>query len=318
MIYRRLGKSGLKVPAISIGLYHNFGDVNDYQHSKDIVLKAFNRGITHFDLANNYGPPPGSAEKNFGRLMKDELTAHRDQMLISTKAGYQMWDGPYGDGGSRKYLLSSLDQSLKRMNLDYVDIFYSHRYDAETPLEETAYALDSAVRQGKALYIGLSNYSGETTRRMADIFKEMRTPFVVNQPKYSLMERSPENSLFPVLQEKGLGSIVFQPLNQGLLTERYLARIPERSRVTNPAASLTEKDVTHEYLKQVRELKDLADKRGQSVAQLAISWVLRRQEVSSALIGVSNTQQLEENIEAIHMNSFEECEITALKQIFNR
>jgi L-glyceraldehyde 3-phosphate reductase len=299
MPYRRCGRSGLKLPAISLGLWHNFGSVDRHENARAMVLRAFDLGVTHFDLANNYGPVPGSAEETFGRILKRDLAGHRDELVISTKAGYAMWPGPYGDGGSRKYLLSSLDQSLVRMGLDYVDVFYHHRHDPDTPIEESMGALEQAVWQGKALYAAVSNYGPEQTREAARILRESRTPFVLHQPKYSMFERTPEQGLFSVLEEEGIGGIVFSPLAQGLLTDRYLGGIPEDSRAARPTGFLQREQVTDERIGQVRRLNAIARARGQSLAQLALAWVLRQPAVTSALIGASRVEQLEANLAAI-------------------
>ena len=297
--YRRSGRSGLRLPAVSLGLWHNFGSVDPFQNGRAIVLRAFDLGITHFDLANNYGPEPGSAEETFGRILRNDLAGHRDELVISTKAGYRMWPGPYGDEGSRKYLLASLDQSLARMGIPYVDVFYHHRPDPHTPLEETMGALEQAVRSGKALYAGVSNYPPELTRRAAALLREMRVPFVLHQPKYSMLERTPENGLLQVLEEEGIGCIVFSPLAQGLLTDRYLRDIPADSRAANPHGFLREDAVTDARRTQLIALNRIARARGQSLAQLALAWVLRHPAVTSALIGASRVQQLEDNVAAL-------------------
>ncbi len=311
MQYRRCGKSGIKLPEISLGLWHNFGYVDRYDTSRDIVLKAFDRGITHFDLANNYGPPPGSAEENFGRMMQNDLHPYRDEMLISTKAGYLMWPGPYGEWGSKKYLVSSLDQSLKRMKLDYVDIFYSHRPDPETPLEETMAALDLVVRQGKALYAGISNYPADVTHRAADILKEMGTPCIIHQPVYNMFNRWTEDGLMEVLEQDGLGCITFSPLAQGLLTDRYLHGIPADSRVGKQTGFLNE-DRVNQMLPQIIKLNGIAVKRGQSLAQMAIAWLLKDKRVTSVLIGASSVRQLENNLGALENKQFSQEELTAI------
>jgi len=279
--YRRSGRSGLQLPAISLGLWHNFGGIDTLENMRAMLRRAFDLGITHFDLANNYGPPPGSAEENFGRLLAQDFRPYRDELIISSKAGYLMWPGPYGDYGSRKYLLSSLDQSLKRMGLEYVDIFYSHRPDPNTPLEETMSALDQAVRQGKALYVGISNYNPEQTLEASRILKQLGTPCLIHQPSYSIFNRWIENGLLDVLSEEGIGCIVFSPLFQGLLTDRYLKGIPEGSRASKPSGFLKAQNITPERLDQVRKLNDIAQKRGQTLAEMAIAWVLRHPGMTS-------------------------------------
>ncbi len=291
MPYNRCGNSGIKLPLISLGLWHNFGDIDSFTNGRDMILKAFDLGITHFDLANNYGPPTGTAEKNFGNILKTQLRQYRDEMIISTKAGYTMWEGPYGDWGSRKYLVSSLDQSLKRMQLEYVDIFYSHRADPETPLEETMQALHDIVKMGKALYVGLSNYNPEQTRKAVEILEQLGTRCLIHQPKYSMFERTPEKGLFDVLKEKGIGCIPFSPLAQGILTDRYLQGIPEDSRAAR-AFFLKPEQLANEKMEKVYQLKQLAIKRNQSIAQLALSWVLRKKTVTSVLIGASKVEQI--------------------------
>jgi L-glyceraldehyde 3-phosphate reductase len=315
MSYRRCGRSGLKLPAISLGLWHNFGSVDRYENARAMVLRAFDLGVTHFDLANNYGPAPGSAEETFGRILKRDLAAHRDELVISTKAGYRMWPGPYGDGGSRKYLLSSLDQSLARLGLDYVDVFYHHRLDAETPIDESMGALEQAVRQGKALYAAVSNYGPEQTSEAARLLRESRTPFVLHQPKYSMFERRPEEGLFDVLREEGIGCIVFSPLAQGLLTDRYLRGIPDDSRAARPTGFLQVEQVTEERIAQVRRLNEIAAARGQSLAQLALAWVLRQPAVTSALIGASRVEQLEANVAAIDRLALADDELRAIEDV---
>lgn len=314
MKYNRLGRSGLKLPAVSLGLWHNFGDVDSFSNMKELVTKSFDLGITHFDLANNYGPPPGSAEKNFGRIIREELSAYRDELIISTKAGYYMWDGPYGDFGSRKYLLASLDQSLKRLGVDYVDIFYHHRPDPETPIEESMLALDSAVRQGKALYVGISNYNSQQTREAYRILKELKTPFVIHQPSYSILNRWIEtDGLKQCAEEIGIGIIVFSPLAQGMLTNRYLNGIPEDSRAGRGVSPFLTKDrVTEQQLKVIRKLNDIAAQRGQTLAQMALSWVLRDGKVSSVLIGASKVSQIEDNVKCIENTTFTDEELKAI------
>ncbi|NLB79779.1 MAG: L-glyceraldehyde 3-phosphate reductase [Clostridiaceae bacterium] len=317
MKYNRLGKSGLKLSAISLGLWHNFGDVDSMTNMKAIVTKAFDMGITHFDLANNYGPPPGSAEKNFGRILKEELAPYRDELIISTKAGYTMWDGPYGDFGSRKYILASLDQSLQRMGLDYVDIFYHHRPDHETPVEESMLALDSAVRQGKALYVGISNYKSKDTKKAYEILKELKTPFVIHQPRYSILDRwIEEDGLKDYASKIGIGIIAFSPLAQGILTSRYLKGIPKDSRAGRGVSPfLTKSKITDEQLKMIESLNRIAVNRGQSLAQMALSWVLREEGVSSVLVGVSKVSQLEDNVRCIDNTAFTDEELKAIDSI---
>ena len=299
MLYRWCGRSGLRLPALSLGLWHNFGSVDPFDEARAMVCRAFDLGITHFDLANNYGPEPGSAEETFGRILRRDLSAHRDELIISTKAGYRMWPGPYGDGGSRKYLLASLDQSLRRMGLEYVDLFYHHRPDPETPLEESMLALDQAVRQGKALYVGLSSYDPDRTRAAVRILRELRTPLVIHQPKYSMLNRAIEDGLLGVLDELGLGCIVFSPLAQGLLTDRYLSGIPAGSRAGRPHGALRPDAITEERRRQITRLNEIASARGQSLAQLAIAWVLRHETVTSALVGASRVAQVEDSVAAL-------------------
>lgn len=315
MEYRRCGKSGLKLPALSLGLWHNFSDVDVFANFQQIIWKAFDAGITHFDLANNYGPPPGSAEKNFGLILKNDLKAYRDELIISTKAGYDMWPGPYGEWGSRKYLLSSLDQSLKRMKLDYVDIFYSHRPDPETPLEETMGALDQAVRSGKALYAGISNYPAERTAEAAKILKEMGTPCLIHQPKYSMFERWVEGGLLDVLENTGMGCIAFSPLAQGLLTNKYLGGIPSDSRAAKSHGALNSNQITPEVLSRIQALNQLAIDRSQSLAQMAIAWLLRDQRVTSVLIGASCVLQLDDNLQALKNTRFSAEELVIIETI---
>jgi L-glyceraldehyde 3-phosphate reductase len=318
MTYRRSGRSGLKLPAVSLGLWHNFGGVDTLENMRAMLRRAFDLGITHLDLANNYGPPPGSAEENFGRILAQDLRPYRDELIISTKAGYWMYPGPYGEWGSRKYLLASLDASLKRMGLDYVDIFYHHRPDPDTPLEETMSALDQAVRQGKALYIALSNYNPEQTREASRILKQLGTPCLIHQPSYSIFNRWIENGLLDVLSEEGIGCIVFSPLAQGLLTNRYLQGIPDGSRASKPSGFLKPHNITDERLDQVRKLNDIAQNRGQTLAQMAIAWVLRHQGMTSALIGASSVQQLEDNVAALDNLNFSAEEIRMIDQIAPR
>lgn len=292
MIYRRCGRSGLKLPAISLGLWHNFGDETLLETSRQMLRRAFDLGITHFDLANNYGPPPGSAERNFGRLLQEDLLPWRDELIVSTKAGYTMWDGPYGDWGSRKYLIASLDQSLKRTGLEYVDIFYHHRPDPDTPLAETMRALDHVVRQGKALYVGLSNYPAERAREAFAILNDLGTPYLIHQPKYSMFERAPEAELLALLAEQGVGCIAFSPLAGGQLTDRYLHGIPADSRAASGSRFLSPEQITEEKLGKIRRLNALAQRRGQKLSQMALAWVLRDDSVTSVLIGASKTSQL--------------------------
>jgi L-glyceraldehyde 3-phosphate reductase len=311
MQYRRVGRSGLLLPAISLGLWQNFGGDRPFETQRAIVRRAFDLGVTHFDLANNYGPPYGSAEENFGRILATDLRGYRDELVISTKAGYDMWPGPYGDRGSRKYLLASLDQSLARMGLPYVDIFYSHRADPDTPLEETMGALDTAVRQGKALYAGISSYSPERTRRAAEILRGLGTPLLIHQPSYSMFNRWVEDGLLDVLDELGGGCIVFSPLAQGLLTDRYLGGVPEGSRASRPG-SLDRDQLGEETLAKVRALHQLAGRRGQSLAQLAIAWTLRDPRVTSALLGASSVAQLEDNVAALERLDFDADELAEI------
>lgn len=309
MEYRRCGRSGLKLPAISFGLWHNFGDETQVEVSRQLLRHAFDLGITHFDLANNYGPPPGSAESNFGRILKEDFLPYRDELIISSKAGYTMWDGPYGDWGSRKYLVASLDQSLKRMGLEYVDIFYHHRPDPETPLEETMRALDHLVRQGKALYVGLSNYPLELARQAIAILNDLGTPCLIHQPKYSMFERWVEEGLLAMLQAEGVGSIAFSPLAGGQLTNRYLNGIPPDSRAASNSRFLQPEQLTAERLEKVRQLDALAGRRGQKLSQMALAWVLREDKVTSVLIGASKTAQLDDAVGMLSNRQFsaEEC-----------
>jgi L-glyceraldehyde 3-phosphate reductase len=314
-LHRRCGRSGLKLPALSLGLWHNFGAVSDFANARELILRSFDLGITHFDLANNYGPPPGSAEEMFGRILHTDLAAHRDELLISTKAGYLMWPGPYGDWGSRKYLLSSLDQSLRRLRLDYVDIFYSHRPDPATPLEETMGALAQAVRSGKALYAGLSNYNSEQTAAAASLLRELGAPCLIHQPRYHLFERTLERGLAQVLINEGIGGIAFCPLAQGVLTNRYLGGIPADSRVARDGHFLKAEHLAPDKLARVRELDALARARGQSLAQMSLAWVLRHPAITSALIGASKVAQIEENLGALHQLEFSNAELAAIERI---
>jgi L-glyceraldehyde 3-phosphate reductase len=315
MRYNRCGQSGLKLPAISLGLWHNFGGVDTFENARAMVRRAFDLGITHFDLANNYGPPPGSAEETFGRILKEDLVGYRDELIISTKAGWGMWPGPYGDFGSRKYLIASLDQSLKRMGLEYVDIFYHHRPDPETPLEETMGALDQIVRQGKALYAGISSYPPEQTRHAAAILYELGTPCLIHQPSYNMFNRWIEDGLLDALEEEGIGCIVFSPLAQGLLTNKYLDGIPEGSRAAKPHGFLRPEHVTEDVLAKVRKLNEIALARGQTMAQMALAWVLRSGTVTSALVGASRVRQIEDSVGALDNLDFSEQELAAIETI---
>ena len=315
MLYRRCGVSGLRLPAISLGLWHNFGGVDLFENMRAMLCRAFDLGITHFDLANNYGPPPGSAEDNFGRALRADLGRWRDELIISTKAGYEMWPGPYGEWGSRKYLLASLDQSLRRMSLDYVDIFYSHRPDPDTPIAETMSALDSAVRAGKALYAGISNYNPEQTAQAAAVLRQLGTPCLIHQMKYSMFVRTPENGLFERLAREGIGGIAFSPLAQGLLTDRYLAGIPAGSRASKPGTFLKKEDVNEARLQQVRALRQIAARRGQSLAQMALSWVLRQSAMTSALVGASRVEQVEQCVSALSKLDFGADELQQIDSI---
>ena len=315
MQYRRCGKSGLKLSALSLGLWHNFGHVDQLENSRDILKLAFDSGITHFDLANNYGPPPGSAEENFGTILKKDFSSYRDELVISSKAGYTMWDGPYGDWGSKKYLVSSLDQSLKRMGLDYVDIFYHHRPDPETPLEETMATLDLMVRQGKALYVGISNYGATEAAEAIAMLKDLGTPCLIHQPKYSMYERWVEDGLLEVLGTEGVGCIPFSPLAQGLLTNKYLHGIPEDSRAAKPTGFLKEAQITPEVLKQLNELNVMALERGQSLAQMALSWILRDERITSVLVGASKPSQLADSLKCLDRLDFEEQELQRIDKI---
>ncbi|WP_100406088.1 L-glyceraldehyde 3-phosphate reductase [Bacillus solitudinis] len=314
MKYNRCGNSGLLLPSLSLGLWHNFGGVDPYENGRSMLRRAFDLGITHFDLANNYGPPPGSAEEMFGKILKTDFAPYRDEMIISSKAGYKMWEGPYGDWGSKKYLVSSLDQSLKRMNLDYVDIFYSHRPDPNTPMEETMAALDLVVRQGKALYVGISSYSAEQTEEAVRILNELGTPLLIHQPNYSMFNRWIEDGLQDVLTENGVGSIAFCPLAQGLLTNKYLSGIPNDSRAANANSFLKKEQVTDEVVSKVQSLNEIAKKRDQSLVQMALAWVLRG-EVTTALIGASKVSQIEENVQALDNLDFSVEELTEIDKI---
>ncbi len=315
MQYRRCGRSGILLPLISLGLWHSFGDVNDLKVSRDLIQTAFDNGITHFDLANNYGPPYGSAERNFGKIFKEDLTPYRDELLISTKAGWDMWPGPYGNFGSRKYLIASLDQSLKRMGLEYVDIFYHHRPDPDTPLEETMGALDQIVRQGKALYVGISQYSAEDTKKASSLLKEMGTPFLIHQPRYNMMDRWVEDGLLDTLEEEGIGSIVFSPLEQGILTSKYLDGIPEDSRAAIDGGYLKASKITPALVDRIKKLNVIAKNRGQSLAQMSIAWLLKDERVSSVLVGASKVSQLQDNIATIENLEFSENELKNIENI---
>lgn len=315
MRYNRCGRSGLLLPAISLGLWHNFGGVDAFENGRAMVRRAFDLGITHFDLANNYGPPPGSAEENFGLILKKDLATHRDEMVISTKAGYWMWAGPYGEWGSRKYLIASLDQSLKRMGLDYVDIFYSHRPDPDTPLEETMGALDYAVRSGRALYVGISSYNPEQTRLAVRILNQLGTPCLIHQPYYNMFGRWIEDGLLEVLEDEGIGCICFSPLAQGLLTNKYLEGIPEDSRAAREGTFLTPEDITEDGLRKIRQLNELAQQRGQTLAQMALAWVLRHSAMTSALIGASKVKQIEDCVGALNNLAFSTEELKQINTI---
>ena len=316
MTYNRCGKSGLKLPAVSLGLWHNFGDTADYENMKALVFTAFDNGITHFDLANNYGPAPGSAERNFGKILKEELSPYRDELIISTKAGYDMWEGPYGNWGSRKYLLASLDQSLKRLGLDYVDIFYHHRPDPDTPLEETMGALTRAVRSGKALYAGLSNYNGEQLEKAVKILTELKCPFIINQNRYSIFDRTIEqNGLKSTAVRLEKGIIAFSPLAQGMLTNRYLNGIPADSRIMTDGRFLKQSAITPECLEQIRKLNEIAKERGQTLAEMALAWVLKDGVVTSVLIGASKPSQILDNIKAINNTAFSAEELKRIDEI---
>ncbi len=316
MNYNRCGKSGLLLPQISLGLWHNFGSVDNFENAENIAKVAFDKGITHFDLANNYGPIPGSAETNFGKILKNNFQGNlRDEIVISTKAGYGMWSGPYGDWGSRKYLLSSLDQSLKRMSIDYVDVFYSHRFDPETPLEETMGALDYAVRSGKALYAGISNYNAEQTKEATTILKQLGTPCLIHQARYSMFDRWVEVGLLDVLEEKGVGCIAFSPLAQGLLTDKYLQGIPENSRASKPNSFLNPNNITPEKIQKITQLNAIAQNRNQSLAQMALAWLLKDKRVTSVLIGASSVNQLLNNIDSLNHLNFSQEELLAIENI---
>jgi L-glyceraldehyde 3-phosphate reductase len=319
MVYRRCGKSGIQLPILSLGLWHNFGFVDNFQVARKVIHTAFDMGITHFDLANNYGPPFGSAEENFGKIMSLDLKAYRDEILISSKAGYDMWPGPYGEWGSRKYLIASCNQSLKRLGIEYVDIFYSHRFDPVTPLEETMGALDQIVRQGKALYAGISNYNPAQTKEASRILRELGTPCLIHQPRYSMFDRTPENGLLDVLEKEGIGSIVFSPLAQGMLTDKYLTGIPENSRAARPSSPfLTKEHLTAERLDVIKKLNDIALKRKQTLAQMAISWLLKDERITSVLIGASSEEQLHDNIGSLKNLNFSTDELKNIEQILKQ
>jgi L-glyceraldehyde 3-phosphate reductase len=315
MPYPRCGRSGLRLPALSLGLWHNFGGVDDFETARDMLRLAFDRGITHFDLANNYGPPPGSAEETMGRMLAGDFSSHRDELILSTKAGYLMWDGPYGEWGSKKYLVASLDQSLKRMGLDYVDIFYHHRPDPDTPLEETLGTLDLVVRQGKALYVGISNYDAEDTLRAATILRELGTPCLIHQPKYSMFDRWIEHALLDVLEEEGMGCIAFSPLAQGMLTDRYLSGVPDDSRAAKAHGFLQKDQLTPEVLERIRSLNGIARRRGQTLAQMALAWVLRDPRVTSVVVGASRTEQLRDALGCLEGADFDEHELNEIDSI---
>lgn len=317
MKYRRCGKSGLMLPAISFGLWHNFGNEDSFENGRTLIRRAFDLGITHFDLANNYGPPAGSAEENFGKILKQDFENYRDEMIISTKAGHLMWSGPYGDWGSKKHLTASLDQSLKRMGLDYVDIFYHHRPDPNTPLEETIRTLDLLVKQGKALYVGISKYSAEQTKQAIDMFKSLGTPFVIHQTPYSMFDRKAEKELLDLLEQEGIGTIVFKPLYQGVLTDKYLNGIPKNSRAAGNSIFLKKEDITEDKIEKVKKLNEIAKERNQTLAQMALAWVLRRNVVTSALIGASRVEQIEDNIGAIKNLEFSKEELDSIEKIIS-
>ncbi len=315
MQYRHCGKSGLKLPVLSLGLWHNFGHVTLYDNAREMIRKAFDLGITHFDLANNYGPPAGSAEENLGKILKNDFSSYRDELIISSKAGFDMWEGPYGRGGSRKYLISSLDQSLKRLGLDYVDIFYHHVPDEDTPVEESMLALDAIVRQGKALYVGISNYNAVQAKEAIGILNELKTPCIIHQPSYSMFNRWIEDGLLKVLEEEGKGCIVYSPLSQGLLTNRYLNGIPKDSRAGGQSVFLNQEQINEEVVSKIRQLNQIAVDRGQSLAQMALSWVLRHSQVTSAIVGASRVSQIEDSVKAVHHLNFSEDELIRIEEI---
>ena len=318
MSYRRCGKSGLLLPEISLGLWHNFGLVDDFENGKEILHTAFDNGITHFDLANNYGPPPGSAETNFGKILKQSFLSYRDELIISTKAGYQMWPGPYGEWGSKKYLTARLDQSLKRMSLEYVDIFYSHRPDPNTPLEETMATLDVMVKQGKALYVGISSYNAEDTLKASKILKQLGTPCLIHQPRYNMLDRWVENRLMTILEDEGIGCIAFSPLEQGILTSKYLEGIPENSRAAKSTGYLKTEQVTKEKIEKAKQLNQIAQNRNQSLAQMAVAWLLKDKRVTSVLVGVSSKQQLLDNLGALKNKNFSTSELETIEAILRQ
>lgn len=319
MEYRRCGNSGVKLPVISLGLWHNFGHIDDFENCRSILRLAFDKGITHFDLANNYGPPPGSAEENFGKIFKEDFKAYRDELIISTKAGWGMWPGPYGDLGSKKYLVASLDQSLKRMGLEYVDIFYHHRPDPATPMEETMTALDLIVRQGKALYVGISSYSAEETSKAIAILKQLGTPCLIHQPKYSMFNRWIEDGLLAVLEKEGVGCITFSSLAQGLLTNKYLNGIPKDSRAASHRGNgaIEEDQITGDRLKAIKKLNAMAEQRGQSLAQMALSWVLKDKRITSVILGVSKPEQVTDSLKCMNNYKFSEAEVNEIEDILN-
>jgi L-glyceraldehyde 3-phosphate reductase len=317
MTYNRAGTSGVLLPAISLGLWHNFGFVDDIENGRDILRTAFDLGITHIDLANNYGPPPGSAEENFGTLLKQDFKPYRDELFIATKAGYSMWPGPYGDFGSRKYLISSLDQSLKRMGLDYVDVFYHHRYDPDTPLEETMGALADIVRQGKALYAGISNYGPDETQSAAELLKDMKVPFILNQARYSMFDRWVEDGLLDTLKYNGVGCIAYSPLAQGMLTDKYLNGVPKNSRAGNDSVFLNA-DIVQANINKIKSLNVIAQERGQKLSQMAIAWILRQPQIASVLVGASSSSQLKDNIKALDCLGFSEDELQKIDEVITR
>jgi L-glyceraldehyde 3-phosphate reductase len=315
MEYRRCGKSGIMLPVISLGLWHNFGHNDDFTNARNILQAAFDYGITHFDLANNYGPPYGAAEETFGKILKKDFQQYRDEMLISSKAGYDMWDGPYGNFGSRKYLIASIDQSLKRMGLEYVDIFYHHRPDLETPLEETMGALHQIVQQGKALYVGISNYPADLTRQASEILNKMGTKLLIHQPRYNMMDRWAENGLMQELEAQNMGAIAFSPLNQGILTNKYLKGLPKDSRAVKDGRYLKKEQITKEVLRKVNQLNNIAEQRGQSLAQMAIAWLLKDHRITSVLVGVSSPKQIKDNVKTIENLTFSEIELASIEKL---
>jgi L-glyceraldehyde 3-phosphate reductase len=317
MKYNRCGRSGLKLPLVSLGLWHNFGGVDTFETGRAVIRRAFDLGITHFDLANNYGPPAGSAEENFGKILRQDFSSYRDELIISSKAGYDMWPGPYGEWGSRKYLIASADQSLKRMGLEYVDIFYSHRPDPETPLEETMTALDQLVRSGKALYVGISNYSAEMTKKASQILRDLGTPCLIHQPKYSMFERWVEGGLLKTVEEEGIGCIPFSPLAQGLLTDKYLQGIPDGSRASKPHGFLKPAQITEEKISKVRKLNEIAQRRGQTLAQMALAWILRHPQITSVLIGASRVSQIDDAVGMLKAPSLTKEELADIEKILS-